>query len=77
MQPNDTIDDYQIYEDLGRGGFATVKRAVRKRDNMEVAIKMVSCLLTKRGCFWTVVLSCLVQQSADQCLFFTHSLVPD
>ena len=44
MQPNDTIDDYQIYEDLGRGGFATVKRAVRKRDNMEVAIKMVSCL---------------------------------
>ena len=42
MQANDTIDDYQIYEVLGRGGFATVQRAVRKRDNMEVAIKVVS-----------------------------------
>ena len=42
MQPKDTIEDYEIQGDLGRGGIATVKRAVRKRDNLEVAIKLIN-----------------------------------
>jgi serine/threonine protein kinase len=37
-----TIDDFIVLEDLGRGGFATVKLAKYKKDSKEYAIKCIS-----------------------------------
>ncbi|CAF0981094.1 unnamed protein product [Didymodactylos carnosus] len=33
--------DYKVFEELGKGGFATVYKATRKIDNLEVACKMI------------------------------------
>ena len=44
MPSNESIKDYNVYEQLGKGGFAQVYRAQVKQTGQEVAIKMV-CLL--------------------------------
>jgi serine/threonine protein kinase len=36
------LQDYQVYEIMGKGGFATVYRAKLLKTEQEVAIKMVS-----------------------------------
>jgi polo-like kinase 4 len=36
------LQQYDVYELLGKGGFAVVYRAMCKRSGLEVAIKMVS-----------------------------------
>ena len=38
---SESIRDYNVYEQLGKGGFATVHRAISKDNSAEVAIKMV------------------------------------
>jgi serine/threonine protein kinase len=38
---DESIKNYNVYEQLGRGGFAQVYRAQEKGTNKEVAIKMV------------------------------------
>ena len=38
---SESIRDYNVYEQLGKGGFATVYRAISKDNSAEVAIKMV------------------------------------
>lgn len=42
MPSNESIKDYNVYEQLGQGGFAQVYRAQVKENSKEVAIKMVS-----------------------------------
>ena len=42
MPSNESIKDYNVYEQLGQGGFAQVYRAQVKESSKEVAIKMVS-----------------------------------
>ena len=42
MPSNESIKDYNVYEQLGQGGFAQVYRAQVKESGKEVAIKMVS-----------------------------------
>ena len=42
MPSNESIKDYNVYEQLGQGGFAQVYRAQVKENAKEVAIKMVS-----------------------------------
>lgn len=41
MPSNESIKDYNVYEQLGKGGFAQVYRAQVKQTGQEVAIKMV------------------------------------
>jgi serine/threonine protein kinase len=41
MPLNDSIKNYNVYEQLGQGGFAQVYRAQVKETAKEVAIKMV------------------------------------
>ena len=38
---SESIRDYNVYEQLGKGGFATVHRAISKDNSAEIAIKMV------------------------------------
>jgi hypothetical protein len=45
MPSNESIKDYNVYEQLGQGGFAQVYRAQVKESGKEVAIKMVSDFL--------------------------------
>jgi serine/threonine protein kinase len=42
MPSNESIKDYNVYEQLGQGGFAQVYRAQVKETSKEVAIKMVT-----------------------------------
>ena len=35
------IDDFHVYEGIGRGGFASVHRGVAKATGRQVAIKMI------------------------------------
>lgn len=42
MPSNESIKDYNVYEQLGQGGFAQVYRAQVKENGKEVAIKMVN-----------------------------------
>ena len=37
----DRIDNYHVYEGIGRGGFAVVHRGVAKATGRQVAIKMI------------------------------------
>jgi polo-like kinase 4 len=41
MPSNESIKDYNVYEQLGQGGFAQVYRAQVKENSKEVAIKMI------------------------------------
>ena len=41
MPSNESIKDYNVYEQLGQGGFAQVYRAQVKQNGKEVAIKMI------------------------------------
>ena len=41
MPSNESIKDYNVYEQLGQGGFAQVYRAQVKETLQEVAIKMI------------------------------------
>lgn len=41
MPSNESIKDYNVYEQLGQGGFAQVYRAQVKESSKEVAIKMI------------------------------------
>jgi len=41
MRTSDMTDKYKVKEKLGRGAFATVRRAVRKADSTEFALKCV------------------------------------
>jgi polo-like kinase 4 len=41
MPANESIKDYNVYEQLGQGGFAQVYRAQVKESSKEVAIKMI------------------------------------
>lgn len=41
MPSNESIKDYNVYEQLGQGGFAQVYRAQVKENGKEVAIKMI------------------------------------
>ena len=45
MPSNESIKDYNVYEQLGQGGFAQVYRAQVKESSKEVAIKMVSVFI--------------------------------
>jgi serine/threonine protein kinase len=42
MPSNESIKDYNVFEQLGQGGFAQVYRAQVKETSKEVAIKMVN-----------------------------------
>ena len=44
----DSIDNYEVLELLGRGSFAVVYRGLHKPSSKEVAIKMVCILLFSR-----------------------------
>ena len=38
---SESIRDYEVYEQIGKGVFSTVHRAVSKEKSQEVAIKIV------------------------------------
>lgn len=46
MPANESIKDYNVYEQLGKGGFAQVYRAQVKQTGQEVAIKMVLIIIS-------------------------------
>jgi serine/threonine protein kinase len=52
MPSNESIKDYNVYEQLGQGGFAQVYRAQVKENAKEVAIKMVSNLTPAQLASW-------------------------
>jgi polo-like kinase 4 len=47
MPSNESIKDYNVYEQLGQGGFAQVYRAQVKETSKEVAIKMIDKKIMK------------------------------
>nr|SVE86661.1 EOG090X03P9 [Daphnia similis] len=43
-----SIEDYEFYEQVGKGGFASVHRAICKTNGVPVAIKMVFFMINKK-----------------------------
>jgi serine/threonine protein kinase len=42
---NFSFKDYELYEQIGKGGFASVHRAICKANGIPVAIKMVRSMI--------------------------------